>query len=485
MKSKLLHGIMAIAIFFGLSLFFMVLTGRGGIRATASAPSGHAAEYEGDAHDEIGHENETAVQDHAFHVSDEHLDEHKEAVQTLEASDGHDHGSAVDTSNREALFTARCEHDMPILTCSECRYEVGVARIERSLSEAMIDTQVVEEGSTAEMELKLTGEVQLDLGRVVEVASVGNGRVESLHKILGDQVKISTALAVIQSSEFGQAQAEFLTSKAKLDLAQSTFEREDKLYKQQISSEADFLAASHVFKAAQAAFVAAKMKLELFGLSEDQIAKFAQQQTNGTFGQLVLTAPIDGIITEQNIVRGRLVDSADTLYSIADLSRVWVWCDVYERDLAALYEKMDGDESVTADIRVSAFPREVFKGIVDMVGSKVDRETRTIKVRIVAQNPKTRLKPGMFADVRIRLSHGRSVIRIPEAAVLSDSGEKFVFEHLKDDLWIRRDITAGETNNGLVHVLKGLEPGVTIATKGAFMFKSEVLKEKMGAGCAH
>jgi cobalt-zinc-cadmium efflux system membrane fusion protein len=158
---------------------------------------------------------------------------------------------------------------------------------------------------------------------------------------------------------------------------------------------------------------------------------------------------------------------------------------VYERDLVALYERMALDQPTTADIRVSAFPNEVFRGIVDMIGNEVNRETRTVKVRVVAQNPAAKLKPGMFADVRIGLSQNQSVIRIPETAVMSDSADRFVFEHLKDDLWIRRDIVPGETKDGLVTVLSGLEPGITIATRGAFMLKSEVLKEKMGAGCAH
>jgi len=463
MKKKLLHGLIATGIFVGLSVLLIALTSRGGIRSTAQVTSEQADEHEGHAHGDTGHGHEDTTDPHG--------------------SD--DHGPALDPGNREALFAAQCEHDISIVGCDECRYEVGVAKIEQSLAKGLLDTQVVEAETSVETMLKLTGEVQLDLARVVEVASVGSGRVEQLDKILGDEVKASTVLAVIQSSEFGKAQAELLTSKAKLELARATFEREGKLHKQQITSEADFLTASNAFKVAEATMVATAKSLQLFGLNEDQVESFARQQTNGTFGRLILTAPIDGIITEQNIVRGRLVGPTDKLYTIADLSQVWVWCDVYERDLAALYELTIRKQPTTADIRVSAFPNEVFKGIVDMIGSEVNRETRTVKVRVIAQNLATKLKPGMFADVRIGLSQNQSAIHIPDTAVLSDSADRFVFEHLKDDLWIRRDIIAGETKDGLVAVLSGLEPGITIATKGAFMFKSEVLKEKMGAGCAH
>jgi len=487
MKRRLLHGFAAMAVFVSLSVLLIGLTSIGGTRSAAQVTSEQADEHEGHAHGDTGHGNEDAVDDHTTDGHGEPASVHEEDAHKHEEADEHEHnhGPALDPGNREALFAAQCEHDISVVACDECRYEVGVAKIDRSLAEGMLDTQVVGEETTAETMLKLTGEVQLDLARVVEVASVGSGRVERLDKILGDRVKASTVLTVIQSSEFGQAQAELLTSRAKLDLARATFEREDKLYKQQVSSEADFLAASNAFKAAQATMVAATKNLQLFGLSEDQVESFERRQTNGTFGQLVLTAPIDGIITEQNIVRGRLVGPADKLYTIADLSQVWVWCDVYERDLAALYERIAADEPTAADIRVSAFPNEVFDGIVDMIGSEVNRETRTVKVRVIAQNHTTKLKPGMFADVRIGLSQSQSVLRIPDTAVLSDSADRFVFEHLKDDLWIRRDIIPGETKDGLVAVLRGLEPGITIATKGAFMFKSEVLKEKMGAGCAH
>ena len=487
MKRRLLHGFAAIAVFVSLSVSLIGLTSRGGIRSTNQVTGEHGDEHEGHAHCKAGHGHEDTCDSHGCDDHGAHADAHEDDAHQHEEADGHehDHGPALDPGNREALFAAQCEHDTSVVACDECRYEVGVAKIDRSLAEGLLDTQVVKEETAAETTLKLTGEVQLDLARVVEVASIGSGRVERIDKILGDEVKASTVLAVIQSSEFGGAQAEFLTSKAKLDLARATFEREDKLHKQQISSEADFLAASNAFKAAQATMVASTKNLQLFGLSEAQVESFARQQTNGTFGQLVLAAPIDGIITKQNIVRGRLVGSTDTLYTIADLSQVWVWCDVYERDLAALYERMALDQPTIADIRVSAFPKEVFKGIVDMIGSEVNHETRTVKVRVIAQNPAAKLKPGMFADVRIGLSQNQLVIRVPETAVMSDSADRFVFEHLKDDLWIRRDIVPGETKDGLVAVLSGLKPGITIATKGAFMFKSEVLKEKMGAGCAH
>ena len=120
-----------------------------------------------------------------------------------------------------------------------------------------------------------------------------------------------------------------------------------------------------------------------------------------------------------------------------------------------------------------------------MIDSQLDRDTRTLRVRLVADNVHGKLKPGMFVTALIPLAECEQVVHVPESAVLTDEGEHFVFAQLTDDLWIRRDIAVGHRDKGLVEVLAGLSEGETIATQGAFMFKSEVLKEKMGAGCAH
>jgi cobalt-zinc-cadmium efflux system membrane fusion protein len=106
-------------------------------------------------------------------------------------------------------------------------------------------------------------------------------------------------------------------------------------------------------------------------------------------------------------------------------------------------------------------------------------------VRLVADNVQGKLRPGMFVTAFIPLAECEHVVHVPESAVLTDEGRHFVFVELADALWIRRDIAVGHRDKGMVEVLAGLTGGETIATRGAFMFKSEVLKEKMGAGCAH
>ena len=156
---------------------------------------------------------------------------------------------------------------------------------------------------------------------------------------------------------------------------------------------------------------------------------------------------------------------------------------VYEKDLAALHEKLTKDKSAKAIVTVPAFPNAPFVGAVDLVGSALDEHTRTIKVRVQLENSQGKLKPGMFATVDIELPTGQQAVLVPRNAVLSDEGKFFAFEHWKDDLWLKRDVTVGRTQGDLVEV-SGIEPGVSVVSAGAFLFKSDVLRAKMGAGCA-
>jgi len=137
----------------------------------------------------------------------------------------------------------------------------------------------------------------------------------------------------------------------------------------------------------------------------------------------------------------------------------------------------------TVAVKVSAF-KEPFNGTLDLISSEMDESTRTVKVRVQVENGQGRLKPGMFADVAVELPTGKAAILIPRTAVLNDEGTYFAFQHWKQDLWLKRDVTLGKSQDDLVEIVEGLEPGARIVTSGAFLFKSDVLRAKMGAGCA-
>jgi len=391
--------------------------------------------------------------------------------------------AVASTANQDTFEEATCEHGLRTIECDNCRYELGVVKLQPSLAKALIETTVVQD-TPRTTTLKLTGEVQLDQTRVVDVISTGSGQVKRVEKLLGQEVAKGDTLAVIHSADLGQAKAQFLEVQARLELATSTFEREKELHEKKISSEADYLSASSELKAAQAYYAAAERRLRLFGLGTEQINAIRNEKENGLFAELLLRAPQSGTIITQNISAGALIDTTENLYTIADLSNVWVWYDLYEKDLAVLHDRLSSGRTVVAKVQVKAFEGEVFDGVVDLIGSQVDEHTRTVKLRVQVKNEQRKLKPGMFAEAEISVPLKGGMTAVPSSAVLSDEGKAFVFQLLRDDLWIRRDVRVGENQEGIVEVLNGIPKGATIVSRGAFMLKSDILREKMGAGCA-
>jgi len=412
-------------------------------------------------------------------------DGHADHAATPRSDDEHASHEVAESLSTDELLKALCEHEVATIDCDECRYEAGVAKISPEIMKGLVETWPVRTESRVTKRLNLTGEVQLDLTRVVEIASPGTGRVDQIQRNLGDRVAAGDVLAVVQSSELGEAQAGFLEARARLDLARQTFHREQQLQDRKVSSQADYLIARSELASAEASFAAVRKRLQLFGLASDRIDAVASADGDASFGQLTLTSPISGTVIEHNAVRGRFVDASDMLYQIADLAHVWVLCDLYESDLALFHDRIASGAAIEAGIHATAFPETVFGGTIDRIGSQLDRETRTVKVRVAVANPDGRLKPGMFVRATVDLDGERAVLCVPTTAVLSDAGTEFVFVRLREDLWIRRDVAVGSPQAGMVEVYQGLRDGEIVAAKGAFMFKSEILKEKMGAGCAH
>ena len=478
----------------------------------------------------------------------------------------------AEQSDLEALAKRECEHGRPIVSCDECRYQVGVVKVAPDVAKALLKTDKVERRQAVRT-LRLTGEVQHDRTRVVDVPPTASGRVVEVKAFLGDVVRRGDVLAAVHSGDFGEAKAAYLAAytefaiareeqerqaalsaalgrllehlakvngdarnkeeghrapeiprelvgewkskllgaAARMRLAETSHEREKGLWEKGISSKADHDAAHQEWEAAQADYAAlveevglslsleklradnavrkteaalraAEQKLHILGLDEPAVTALREAKDNGDFARLAVKAPRAGTITAQNASEGKLVETTDSLYTVADLSHVWVWCDVYERDLAVLHRQMAAGKAVAATVRVAAFPDAAFPGTIDLIGSTLDEHTRTVKVRVQVATPNGRLRPGMFASVTVEVASGKEVAVVPREAVLTDEGKSFVFQHWKEDLWVRRDVTVGEADGPDVPILAGLPDDATVVAGGGFMLKSDVLRNKMGAG---
>lgn len=420
---------------------------------------------------------------HAAPVAEEGSEKHGD-------DDGHGHaaGTASAASIEERVST-KCEHDVPTYQCAECRYEVGVVKLDASLLKredgaGLVRTQVVARTGVL-VALPATGEVALNENAAVHISPRIPGIIESVSVDIGARVKTGDTLLTLASVELGKALAEYERNRTLSDLSEKVFTRETKLREQKVGSEQDMIDAQMTFEQHRTDLKASEQMLHVLGLTEEDLAAMREPLHGAGAGRLPVRAPVAGTIIEKHAVAGEMAESGKDLMLLSDLTTVWVWANVHSRDLARLLAA-EKRGAVAVEVTVAAFPDRQFKGALDYVGATMDERTRTVRVRATVRNPDLELRPGMFCDVAISLGNGKAeeVLAAPRAALFSDEGKSFVFKHWKDDFFVRQDVRQGREFFGMVEILEGLQVGDTVATDGAFLLKSDVLREKMGAGCA-
>ncbi|MEW6357242.1 MAG: efflux RND transporter periplasmic adaptor subunit [Planctomycetota bacterium] len=401
--------------------------------------------------------------------------------------EGHEHEeeSGADLAMTvEEVLAAQCEHNMPTYQCAECRYEVGVVKVKPLIVKSAENGKgVVATLSVAEKEIRniltVTGEVQRNENTAVHISPRISGVIRSVHVDIGAEVKQGDVLFEIDSVELGQATSEYQRNRALADLSRRNFEREKSLFERKIASEQEMIEAQMKYEEYKTEFEASEQKLHVLGLTDKEIAAIG----HGAEGGLSTRAPRGGTILDKHAVIGEMVEPGKDVMLLADLQTVWVWADIYEKDLATLIEAQK-KERIPVEVSVHAFPKTTFKGEIDYIGATMEERTRTVKVRATVENGERLLRPGMFCTIHIALSTGEKALAIPKTALLSDEGRHFVFKHLKEDYYVRRPVKPGREFDGSVEILEGMKAGETIVADGAFLLKSDVLRSKMGAGCA-
>ena len=308
-----------------------------------------------------------------------------------------------------------------------------------------------------------TGRVTFDEERVSRVASPVSGRVVELLAHVGDRVAKGQGLLVIASPDAESAVADLVAAQADRSVAERTLERERRLYADQAVPYKEVLQAEGDATKAAAAVARADARLEVLGIDP--------KGPDLRASRFVLRAPLQGVVVERPAFMGMEVrpDSGTPLVTVADLGRLWVVADVYERDVARVAAGQP------ATVRLTADPGRVFQGEVTHVGELVDPATRTVKVRIAVRNPGQELKPEMFARVDIQgAPSGARTLTVPTAAVLSDGGASAVVVALGGGRFARRTVEVGGEQGGRVRVLSGLRAGEQVVAEGALLVKAEI-----------
>lgn len=328
--------------------------------------------------------------------------------------------------------------------------------------------------------VRTTGTVEANADRLAHVGSLVEGVVESVAEKghLGVHVKPGDTLAVLHSVSMGEAQTGFLKSTELLNLAEKNYRREKSLFERKVTSGKEVLQAESEREQAGIEQQMAEARLRILGYPEEQIARLKTGEIKPD-GRIRITAPIEGSIIGKHIVRGEFVGPQATLFIVADLHDLWVQSHIYERELARV-----GADQV-AEVSVGAYPEVRFAGRVAYVCDMMDEQTRTVKARVVVLDESHRLKPGMFAQVHIRVGKRDGVTAVPEGAVQAFQGGSIVFVEEEPNHCEVRKVATGVRFGGWVEITDGLGEGEKVVMEGAFLLKSEMEKGSFHAGHGH
>lgn len=311
---------------------------------------------------------------------------------------------------------------------------------------------------------------------LAEVTALVRGRVTEVYADLGQQVKTGDLLALLYSGELGIAQSAYLKAVARLYVAEQSYERAKMLLEEKVIGLAESQRRKGEMLSIQAEKREARDRLELYGMSEKQIRQLDGDHSIRSFVPIV--APFDGRVIARNLTKGEVVETTEKLFVVADLSEVWVLANIPEKDIPYI-NGGPTPEDQRVEVLVNAYPNQVFHGKITYVGDVLDIATRTMNLRLELPNPDKRLKPEMFATIRVYSEPEPNVLVVAEAAVQRDRERKFVFVQREPSVFEVRDVKLGDSNGREVKVLDGLREGESVVTKGAFVLKSELLGEQV------
>ena len=320
--------------------------------------------------------------------------------------------------------------------------------------------------------LSATAVIEMNMDRSAKISPRVTGKAVRIISSQGDKVKAGQVLAYLDSVELDQTWADYLKAQGKVELARKNLQREETLFEKKISPEKDVLKAKQELGEAEADLNLAKERFRLLGVN---VSQFESAKGNGNHPLIPVTTPFGGVVIEKTVTQGEVVSSEKVLFTVADLSTLWVVIDIYEKDISRLRLGTGVKASVTA------FPEKTFKGKISYIADVVDEKTRTEKARVTIDNSSGLLKPGMFASVLIEATSGGTerLIAVPEEAVLIDGTKRYVFIQTAPEKFQRRDIEAGRTLGDRLEVTRGLKEGETVAVKGSFILKSELKKGEL------
>ena len=313
--------------------------------------------------------------------------------------------------------------------------------------------------------VNVTATIRPNQDRIAKIAPRVEGRIVSVSANLGDNVRAGQVLSVMDSLAVGEAQSALLRAQSSERVAQADFKRAESLSAEEIIPRKELLRAQGELERASAESRAARDRLRLLGGSA-AVGSRAESS-------FVLTAPFAGTIIQKKAIIGELGTPSDAIFTVADLSVVWIEANLTD-DLLAKVKK-----GAAATVTVGAYPSERFTGRVAYIANVLDKDSRTIAARIEVANKDGRLKPEMFANASIATGGQLEAISVPDAAILIVQGQASIFV-AENGGFEARAVETGEKLAGRTVIKSGLKAKEQVVTAGAYALKASLMKSQIG-----
>lgn len=312
--------------------------------------------------------------------------------------------------------------------------------------------------------MQVPSQVEVDEDRLVRIGSYVTGRIIDLYVMLGQSVNAGDPLARISSPELTEAQLAYLRAFSRTALTQKAAERAHLLLAADVIAIAEVERRESELEVARAELGAATDRLRLLGVDNSALKELGRE--GSILPSVTIDTPKSGIVIARNVITGQVVQPADLLFAVADLSSVWVVGDVPEQ----IARNVQVGQHV--EIKVPALGDVSFDGLIIFVADTVNPMTRTVMVRTIVENLRRRLKPDMLASMHIVDNPHESLV-VPETAVVREANKDYVFLAEGDNRFLRIPVELGPEVADMRPVLRGLTAEQKIVVDGAFDLDNE------------
>lgn len=320
--------------------------------------------------------------------------------------------------------------------------------------------------------LAVPGVLAASQDRLARVTARVSGTIAEVRKGPGEEVARGDVLAVIESRDIADAKGEYLAALRTTALAETTFARETRLWRQRISAEQDYLQARTAVEEARIRLDLGRQRLSALGLSDAEVAALPNQPV-ATLRRLEIRAPIAGRVTARAAVLGAAVGTDAELFTVADLSRLWVEMSIPPRDLPMARQGQA--------VRVTAGDDAQVEGRIVFLNPVLDTETRSARAVAEIPNEGGNWRPGAFVTAHLATEEQRVEVLVPREAVQEVEGQKVVFVRTPEG-FEKREVALGREDRDSFEVIFGLSEGDEIAVGNAFVLRAELGKSEAGHG---